>query len=86
MNDLWGMCHVQIPTLVHGMILVEVWKQKVFPIICKLQDFSPMSSFPLHIVVCAHFQTYEMKNFTLKLIKMLYIFFNVLRFAMKLQS
>uniref|UniRef100_W5UJJ5 Zinc finger MYND domain-containing protein 10 n=1 Tax=Ictalurus punctatus TaxID=7998 RepID=W5UJJ5_ICTPU len=41
----------KIPTLVHGMILIEVWKQKVFPIICKLQDFSPMSSFPLHIVI-----------------------------------
>ncbi|XP_027002869.2 zinc finger MYND domain-containing protein 10 [Tachysurus fulvidraco] len=41
----------KIPTLVHEMILVEVWKENVFPIICKLQDFSPKSTFPLYIVI-----------------------------------
>ncbi|XP_066522295.1 zinc finger MYND domain-containing protein 10 [Hoplias malabaricus] len=41
----------KIPTLVHGMILIEIWKQKVFPILCKLQDFSPKSTFPLYMVI-----------------------------------
>ncbi|XP_034169870.2 zinc finger MYND domain-containing protein 10 isoform X3 [Pangasianodon hypophthalmus] len=41
----------KIPMLVHGLILVEVWKQKVFPILCKLQDFSPKSTFPLYMVI-----------------------------------
>jgi len=41
----------QIPTLIHAMILTEVWKHKVFPIICKLQDFNPKSTFLLYMVV-----------------------------------
>ncbi|KAJ3602298.1 hypothetical protein NHX12_030057 [Muraenolepis orangiensis] len=40
-----------IPTLVHELILVEVWKQKVFPILCQLQDFNPKSTFPLYMVI-----------------------------------
>ncbi|KAG7280554.1 hypothetical protein CRUP_028280 [Coryphaenoides rupestris] len=43
--------HGKIPTLVHELILVEVWKQKVFPILCQLQDFQPKSTFPLYIVI-----------------------------------
>ncbi|XP_016360216.1 zinc finger MYND domain-containing protein 10 [Sinocyclocheilus anshuiensis] len=41
----------KIPTLVHAMILTEVWKHKVFPIICKLQDFKPKSTFLLYMVI-----------------------------------
>uniref|UniRef100_A0A8B9LIU2 Zinc finger MYND-type containing 10 n=1 Tax=Astyanax mexicanus TaxID=7994 RepID=A0A8B9LIU2_ASTMX len=41
----------KIPILVHGMILVEIWKHKVFPILCQLQDFSPKSTFPLYMVI-----------------------------------
>ncbi|KAF5903716.1 zinc finger MYND domain-containing protein 10, partial [Clarias magur] len=41
----------KIPTLIHEMILVEIWKHKVFPILCKLQDFSPKSTFPLYMVI-----------------------------------
>ena len=33
------------------MILVEIWKQNVFPILCQLQDFNPKSTFPLYMVV-----------------------------------
>ncbi|KAI5628436.1 zinc finger MYND domain-containing protein 10, partial [Silurus asotus] len=43
--------HGKVPTLVYGMILIEVWKQKVFPILCKLQDFTPKSTFPLYMVI-----------------------------------
>ncbi|CAB1353430.1 unnamed protein product, partial [Coregonus sp. 'balchen'] len=39
-----------IPTLVHEMILVELWKQKVFPVLCQLQDFNPKSTFPLYMI------------------------------------
>ncbi|KAJ7998429.1 hypothetical protein DPEC_G00204840 [Dallia pectoralis] len=41
----------KIPTLVHEMILVELWKHNVFPILCQLQDFNPKSTFPLYIVI-----------------------------------
>ncbi|XP_051983509.1 zinc finger MYND domain-containing protein 10 isoform X2 [Xyrauchen texanus] len=33
------------------MILTEVWKHKVFTIICKLQDFNPKSTFLLYMVI-----------------------------------
>ncbi|TRY95184.1 hypothetical protein DNTS_032480 [Danionella cerebrum] len=42
---------LQIPTLVHALILTEVWKHKVFPIICRLQDFDPKSTFLLYTVI-----------------------------------
>uniref|UniRef100_A0A8D3BUU7 Zinc finger MYND domain-containing protein 10 n=1 Tax=Scophthalmus maximus TaxID=52904 RepID=A0A8D3BUU7_SCOMX len=41
----------KITLLVHEMILVEVWKQKVFPVLCQLQDFNPKSTFHLYMVV-----------------------------------
>ncbi|KAL2090946.1 hypothetical protein ACEWY4_013209 [Coilia grayii] len=41
----------KIPTLVYEMILIEVWKQKIFPILCQLQDFTPKSTFPLYMVI-----------------------------------
>ncbi|CAL8353935.1 unnamed protein product [Gadus morhua 'NCC'] len=43
--------HRKIPTLVHELILVEVWKQKVLPVLCQLQDFNPKSTFPLYMVI-----------------------------------
>ncbi|XP_071983852.1 zinc finger MYND domain-containing protein 10 [Engystomops pustulosus] len=43
--------HGKVPLLVHELISVEVWKQKVFPIIRQLQDFRPTSTFPLYMVV-----------------------------------
>uniref|UniRef100_A0A8D3DA49 Zinc finger MYND domain-containing protein 10 n=1 Tax=Scophthalmus maximus TaxID=52904 RepID=A0A8D3DA49_SCOMX len=41
----------KITLLVHEMILVEVWKQKVFPVLCQLQDFNPKSTFHLYMVI-----------------------------------
>ncbi|MEQ2309640.1 Zinc finger MYND domain-containing protein 10 [Ameca splendens] len=41
----------KIPVLVHEMILSEVWKQKVFPILCQLQDFNPKSTFHLYMLI-----------------------------------
>uniref|UniRef100_A0A4W6CHM1 Zinc finger, MYND-type containing 10 n=1 Tax=Lates calcarifer TaxID=8187 RepID=A0A4W6CHM1_LATCA len=41
----------KIPVLVYEMILVEVWKQKVFPILCQLQDFNPNNTFHLYMVI-----------------------------------
>ncbi|XP_053724523.1 zinc finger MYND domain-containing protein 10 isoform X1 [Synchiropus splendidus] len=43
--------HGKIPVLVHEMILIEVWKQKIFPILCQLQDFHPKNTFPLYMVI-----------------------------------
>lgn len=42
---------LQIPVLVHEMILIEVWKQSVFPILCQLRDFNPKNTFQLYMVV-----------------------------------
>ncbi|XP_044129225.1 zinc finger MYND domain-containing protein 10 isoform X1 [Bufo gargarizans] len=43
--------HRKVPVLIHDLISVEIWKQKVFPVICRLQDFQPRSTFPLYMVV-----------------------------------
>ncbi|XP_031702332.1 zinc finger MYND domain-containing protein 10 [Anarrhichthys ocellatus] len=41
----------KIPVLVHEMILVQVWKHKVFPILCQLEDFNPKDTFHLYMVI-----------------------------------
>ncbi|XP_029006954.1 zinc finger MYND domain-containing protein 10 [Betta splendens] len=41
----------KIPVLIHEMILTEVWKQKLFPILCQLQDFNPKNTFHLYMVI-----------------------------------
>lgn len=28
-----------------------MWKQKVFPVLCKLEDFKPQNTFPIYMVV-----------------------------------
>ncbi|KAM8930225.1 zinc finger MYND domain-containing protein 10 [Pelodytes ibericus] len=43
--------HGKIPTLIHELISVEIWKLKVFPVLCQLQDFLPKSTFPLYMVI-----------------------------------
>nr|KAF6421564.1 zinc finger MYND-type containing 10 [Molossus molossus] len=43
--------HGKIPTLVGELIAVEMWKQKVFPVLCKLEDFKPQNTFPIYMVV-----------------------------------
>uniref|UniRef100_A0A3P9JIM3 Zinc finger MYND domain-containing protein 10 n=1 Tax=Oryzias latipes TaxID=8090 RepID=A0A3P9JIM3_ORYLA len=40
----------KIPVLIHELILIEVWKHKVFTILCQLQDFNPKNSFQLYMV------------------------------------
>lgn len=41
----------KIPILVGELIAVEMWKQKVFPVLCKLEDFKPQNTFPIYMVV-----------------------------------
>ncbi|XP_004625188.1 zinc finger MYND domain-containing protein 10 isoform X1 [Octodon degus] len=41
----------KIPTLVEELIAVEMWKLKVFPVLCKLEDFKPLNTFPIYMVV-----------------------------------
>ncbi|XP_072276450.1 zinc finger MYND domain-containing protein 10 [Pyxicephalus adspersus] len=43
--------HCKIPILIHQLISIEVWKLKVFPVLCQLQDFQPNSTFPLYMVI-----------------------------------
>ncbi|XP_003410136.2 zinc finger MYND domain-containing protein 10 [Loxodonta africana] len=43
--------HGKIPTLVEELITVELWKQKVFPVLCRLEDFKPQNTFPIYMVV-----------------------------------
>lgn len=43
--------HGKIPTLIEELIAVEMWKQKVFPVLCKLEDFKPQNTFPIYMVV-----------------------------------
>uniref|UniRef100_A0A674IXA8 Zinc finger MYND-type containing 10 n=1 Tax=Terrapene triunguis TaxID=2587831 RepID=A0A674IXA8_9SAUR len=42
---------VQIPTLIEELISVEIWKHKVFPVLCQLKDFKPKSTFPIYLVL-----------------------------------
>ncbi|XP_006892933.1 PREDICTED: zinc finger MYND domain-containing protein 10 [Elephantulus edwardii] len=43
--------HGKIPVLVEDLITVEMWKQKVFPVLCKLEDFMPQNTFPIYMVI-----------------------------------
>ncbi|XP_006169437.1 zinc finger MYND domain-containing protein 10 isoform X3 [Tupaia chinensis] len=43
--------HRKIPALVEELIAVEMWKQKVFPVLCRLEDFKPQNTFPIYMVV-----------------------------------
>ncbi|KAM9324363.1 zinc finger MYND domain-containing protein 10 [Gastrophryne carolinensis] len=43
--------HSKIPTLIRQLICTEIWKLKVFPVLCQLQDFQPKSTFPLYMVL-----------------------------------
>nr|KAF6476974.1 zinc finger MYND-type containing 10 [Rousettus aegyptiacus] len=43
--------HRKIPTLVEELIAVEMWKQKVFPVLCRLEDFKPQNTFPIYMVL-----------------------------------
>lgn len=51
MSSLFLPCPLQVPTLVEELIAVEVWKQKVFPVLCRLEDFKPQNTFPIYMVV-----------------------------------
>lgn len=33
------------------LVSVEMWKQKVFPVLCRLEDFKPQNTFPIYMVV-----------------------------------
>ncbi|XP_012323246.2 zinc finger MYND domain-containing protein 10 isoform X3 [Aotus nancymaae] len=43
--------HGKIPTLVEELIAVEMWKQKVFPVLCRVEDFKPQNTFPIYMVI-----------------------------------
>lgn len=30
---------------------MEIWKHKIFPVLCRLEDFKPISTFPIYVVV-----------------------------------
>uniref|UniRef100_A0A8C4WUJ4 Zinc finger MYND domain-containing protein 10 n=1 Tax=Gopherus evgoodei TaxID=1825980 RepID=A0A8C4WUJ4_9SAUR len=43
--------YAKIPTLIEELISVEIWKHKVFPMLCQLEDFKPKSTFPIYLVL-----------------------------------
>ncbi|XP_044307133.1 zinc finger MYND domain-containing protein 10 [Varanus komodoensis] len=43
--------NAKIPVLIEELITVEIWKQKIFPIVCRLEDFKPKSTFPIYLVL-----------------------------------
>uniref|UniRef100_A0A8D2P4A5 Zinc finger MYND domain-containing protein 10 n=1 Tax=Zosterops lateralis melanops TaxID=1220523 RepID=A0A8D2P4A5_ZOSLA len=43
--------HAKIPVLIGELISVEIWKHKVFPVLCRLEDFKPRSTFPIYVVL-----------------------------------
>uniref|UniRef100_A0A8C4NFT1 Zinc finger MYND domain-containing protein 10 n=1 Tax=Eptatretus burgeri TaxID=7764 RepID=A0A8C4NFT1_EPTBU len=40
-----------LPILIHDLLSTELWKHKIFPILCRLQDFKPKATFPFYIVI-----------------------------------
>ncbi|KAI6652304.1 Zinc finger MYND domain-containing protein 10-like [Oopsacas minuta] len=42
--------HDKIPLLVHELLLVEIWKDKIFPIYLQ-EDFEPKVSFPCYLIL-----------------------------------
>ncbi|NXP59467.1 ZMY10 protein, partial [Chloropsis cyanopogon] len=43
--------HAKIPVLIGELISVEIWKHKIFPVLCRLQDFKPRTTFPIYLVL-----------------------------------
>ncbi|XP_071669210.1 zinc finger MYND domain-containing protein 10 isoform X3 [Patagioenas fasciata] len=41
----------KIPVLIGELISVEIWKHKIFPVLCRLEDFKPRSTFPIYVVL-----------------------------------
>ncbi|NXL61532.1 ZMY10 protein, partial [Chordeiles acutipennis] len=41
----------KIPVLIWELISVEIWKYKIFPVLCQLEDFRPRSTFPIYMVL-----------------------------------
>ncbi|NXG37025.1 ZMY10 protein, partial [Dromaius novaehollandiae] len=43
--------YAKIPVLIGELISVEIWKHKIFPVLCRLEDFKPTSTFPIYVVL-----------------------------------
>ncbi|NXC22378.1 ZMY10 protein, partial [Corythaeola cristata] len=43
--------YAKIPVLIEELISVEIWKHKIFPVLCRLEDFKPRSTFPIYMVL-----------------------------------
>ncbi|NXX99650.1 ZMY10 protein, partial [Centropus bengalensis] len=43
--------YAKIPVLIGELISVETWKHKIFPVLCRLEDFKPRSTFPIYMVL-----------------------------------
>ncbi|XP_064012581.1 zinc finger MYND domain-containing protein 10 isoform X2 [Pogoniulus pusillus] len=43
--------YTKIPVLIGELISVEIWKHKIFPVLCRLEDFKPRSTFPIYVVL-----------------------------------
>ncbi|NXJ84421.1 ZMY10 protein, partial [Trogon melanurus] len=43
--------YAKIPILIGELISVEIWKHKIFPVLCRLNDVKPTSSIPIYLVL-----------------------------------
>ncbi|NXW41809.1 ZMY10 protein, partial [Nyctiprogne leucopyga] len=43
--------YTKIPVLIEDLISVEIWKYKIFTVLCRLEDFKPRSTFPIYVVL-----------------------------------
>ncbi|KFW65625.1 Zinc finger MYND domain-containing protein 10, partial [Pygoscelis adeliae] len=43
--------YAKVPVLIGELISVEIWKHKIFPVLCRLEDFKPRSTFPIYVVL-----------------------------------
>ena len=47
---------IQLPILVHELLAVEIWREKVFPLMME-KTAKPRTSFPAYLVVIVEFGT-----------------------------
>ncbi|NXO00269.1 ZMY10 protein, partial [Rhinopomastus cyanomelas] len=43
--------YAKIPVLIGELISVEIWKHKIFPVLCQLEDFNLRNTFPIYMVL-----------------------------------
>lgn len=53
----------QLPVLIHELMVIEIWREKVYPLMLE-QCKAPTSSFLTYIVVSKHLRIFNTENYS----------------------